>query len=70
MSDYKISPEALLHLAADSARMPGFSDSLAQLLEAEYPLMQTDELDEDTLSLAAGGISAPHEECNKAIRKE
>lgn len=65
-----ILPEDLLYLAADSSKMPGFTDSLSALLEVETKKYQSEELDEDTLELAAGGKSDFTETPNeKPLRK-
>ena len=57
MTDKKVSIKSLLHLAADSSKLPGFDDSLSALLTEESLKQQSGELSEDELSLAAGGIS-------------
>ena len=60
MSERKASMESLLHLAADSSKMPGFQDSLSTLLLEETIKHQSGELSEDELSFAAGGTSDSH----------
>lgn len=68
MTDKKVSIKSLLLLAADSSKMPGFDDSLSALLEEEVSKHQSDELSEDELSLAAGGISDLHDKAKENLQ--
>ena len=61
--------EKLLHICADTLKMPGWNDALSMLTEQAERSVSAHLLDDDELANVAGGVPAAKKETGESGKK-